>query len=199
MCPRAGAFAAALMAEPRNPIAMDPFATLGLPRRYEIDLERLEANYRELQRALHPDRHAGASASQRRMSMLKAVEVNDAYRALKDELRRADALLALYDGSSGEKKEHPPEDPEFLMEMLELREALSEAKESNHAARVRELHAQVQGMDHKAHQALALTFGTFSEAPTAAELDAVRRLIGRLKYYRRFLDEVNALHEEGGG
>jgi len=176
---------------------MDPFATLGLPRRYEIDAGRLEANYRELQRALHPDRHAGASASQRRMSMLKAVEVNDAYRALKDDLRRAEALLALYDGPGAQKREPQREDPEFLMEMLELREALGEARASNHAARVRELHAEVDVMQRKQRDALAAAFGSLSDAPTLMELDALRRSIGRLKYYRRFLDEVNALYEEG--
>src|SRR6187401_2849327 len=98
---------------------MDPFSTLGMPRRYEIDLRELESRYRELQRALHPDRHAGASASQRRMSMLKAVEVNDAYRALKDDLRRAEALLTAYGDGAGAAQDSRPEDPEFLMQMLE--------------------------------------------------------------------------------
>jgi molecular chaperone HscB len=177
---------------------MDPFATLGLPRRYEIDLDQLESHYRELQRALHPDRHAGASASQRRMSMLKAVEVNDAYRALKDELRRAEALLALYDGARAPGRPEPEEDPDFLIEMLELREALAEAMESNHAARVQELHAKVDRMRADAQRALGQAFAALAAMPTpASELEPVRRLIGRLKYYRRFLDEVAALHEEG--
>src|SRR5882672_5104687 len=57
---------------------MDPFSTLGLPRRYEVDMPQLETSYRELQKALHPDRHAGASASQRRMSLVRAVEVSEA-------------------------------------------------------------------------------------------------------------------------
>ena len=32
---------------------MDPFSTLGLPRRYEIDLRQLESRYRELHAAGH--------------------------------------------------------------------------------------------------------------------------------------------------
>src|SRR5262249_27402541 len=75
--------------------AMDPFATLGLPRRYEIDMQELETRYRELQKALHPDKHAGASASQRRLSLERAIQVNEAYRVLKDDLKRAEALVAL--------------------------------------------------------------------------------------------------------
>jgi hypothetical protein len=83
------------------------------------------------------------------------------------------------------------------MEMLELREALGEARASNHVARVRELQAQVDTLQRKQRDALAAAFGSLSDAPTPVELEAVRRGIGRLKYYRRFLDEVNALHEEG--
>ena len=177
---------------------MDPFATLGLPRRYEIDDAQLEANYRELQRALHPDRHAGASASQRRMSVLKAVEVNDAYRALKDDLRRAEALCALYDGGHGPVGGEP-EDPEFLMEMLELREALAEAKEHNHGERVRDLREQVEALQGQARAELAGAFAALPEhgegAPDGA-LAAVHRAIGRLKYFRRFLDEVDAAQEQ---
>lgn len=174
---------------------MDPFATLGLPRRYEIDLPQLESRYRELQKALHPDRHAGASASQRRMSMLKAVEVNDAYRALKDDLRRAEALLVAYGDETNVQELR--EDPEFLMQMLELREALGEAKEGRDRGRVRELTAQVERMQRRAREELCNAFDALTDAPRAdaEQLEAARRVIGRLKYFRRFLDEVSASHE----
>jgi molecular chaperone HscB len=179
---------------------MDPFATLGLPRRYEIDQTQLEVNYRELQRALHPDRHAGASASQRRMSTLKAALVNEAYRALKDDLRRAEALLALYDGGAvAARPPAPPEDPEFLMQMLELREALAEAKGGKHAQRVQALRADVEALQGEARAALNAAFTALAAAghpAGATELDPARHAIGRLKYFRRFLDEVDAAHEQ---
>ena len=67
---------------------MDPFATLGLARRYDVDPRELETKYRDLQRALHPDRHVSGSPSERRMSLSRAVEVNEAYRLLRDDLAR---------------------------------------------------------------------------------------------------------------
>jgi molecular chaperone HscB len=176
---------------------MDPFATLGLPRRYEIDLRQLESRYRELQKALHPDRHAGAGASQRRMSALKAALVNDAYRALKDDLRRAEALLALYGAATAAGDQR--EDPQFLLEMLELREALSEARQSDDAKRVAELSAQVEAMQRSTRDELCAAFEALAEAATSAELQPAQRAVGRLKYFRRFLDEVGAAQEEGAG
>ena len=57
---------------------MDPFATLGIDRRFDVDLPALEKRHRELSRALHPDRFADAGASERKATLAKAVEVNEA-------------------------------------------------------------------------------------------------------------------------
>jgi molecular chaperone HscB len=172
---------------------MDPFATLGLPRRYSLDSRQLETNYRELQRVLHPDRHGSAAASQRRMNLLKAVEVNEAYRTLKNEVTRAEALLALY--AAGASPEAQQEDPEFLMEVLELREDLSEAHAAGDAVAVR-------AMADRAHRAklaidaqLGGAFETLSQGVSTAALTAARKLLGRLKYFHRFLDEVSAFEQ----
>lgn len=174
---------------------MDPFATLGLPRRYELDLRELEARYRELQRALHPDKHVGASASQRRLSAQKAALVNDAYRALKDDLRRAEALLALH--QDGGQIPEQREDPEFLMEMLELREQLGEAREAEDAATVQQLSAKVRGLHDQARTRLTSAFAEITDRAEPAQLAQIAGLLSRLKYFRRFLQEVDATAGEG--
>src|SRR5687767_12186297 len=73
----------------------DPFATLGLPRSFAVDADALERRYRALQRKLHPDRFALKPAAERRASLERATAVNEAYRVVKDPVRRAEALLAL--------------------------------------------------------------------------------------------------------
>jgi molecular chaperone HscB len=177
--------------------ATDPFATLGLPWRYEIDVPVLEARYRELQRALHPDRHVGAGASQRRLSLSKAVEVNEAYRVLKDDLKRADVLLAHHAQRSPLPSSNA--DNDFLMEVMELREALSEAKHSGDYARVQELAATVHALHASTRSALVAAFDALSAVPVPEALAHVSALIGRLKYYTRFLDEVSVIEEEALG
>jgi len=69
---------------------MDPFATLGIARTFDVDLAAVEKVHRELSRALHPDRYVGASPSERRASLAKAVEINEAWRVLRDPIRRGD-------------------------------------------------------------------------------------------------------------
>ena len=87
---------------------MDPFATLGAPRRFDLDLGALEKTHRELSRALHPDRFASAGASERRAVLEKAASVNEAWRALRDPIRRAEALFSLAGIAVGETHEPKP-------------------------------------------------------------------------------------------
>jgi molecular chaperone HscB len=173
---------------------MDPFATLGLPPRYDLDPSQLEARYRELQRALHPDRHAGASASTRRLSAQKTALVNDAYRTLRDDLRRAEALIAAHGGAA--LLADRAADPEFLLQMLELREQLGEAQDEGNNGRVDVLTAQVSTLQSAARAELAETFRALGAA-SAPELQAkAADLVARLKYFRRFLHEVTSHAEE---
>jgi len=81
---------------------MDPFATLGLAPSFDVDLAAIGKIHRELSRALHPDRYIGASPSERRAALAKAIEVNEAWRIVRDPIRRADALLVLRGVASGE-------------------------------------------------------------------------------------------------
>jgi molecular chaperone HscB len=180
---------------------MDPFATLGLPRRYDIDMQELETRYRELQRALHPDKHAGAGASERRLSLEKAVAVNEAYHALKDDLRRAEALLALFQASdpAHEPSATQPQDAEFLMQVMELREALDEAKEARDRAHVEALTEEVQGQRTAARAELARVFAALEAGTSQTRLAQAASLLGRLKFFERFLEQVSAAQEEARG
>jgi len=172
----------------------DPFTTLGFAQQYAIDKNALDKRYRELQQALHPDRHTAAPASTRALTLQKAVGVNEAYRILGDDLRRGEALLTLLGGQVTEQAA----DPEFLMEMLELREALTEARAAVDAAEVARLAALVEDKASVARTALTAAFAVLESRAARNEralLDA-QHLLGRLRYYRRFQDEVSRFEDE---
>lgn len=173
---------------------MDPFALLGLTPAYTLDRDELEQRYRDLQRALHPDRYTQAPPAERRMALSKAVEVNQAYRVLKDDLQRAEALVKL----RGVATQQQPADPEFLMAIMELREALSEAKAARDLNAVRRLAARVERDDALAQQRFAQQIDQAANAETNnAETNcALANTLSELKYYRRFLDEVAVIEDE---
>lgn len=173
---------------------MDPFDTLGLPARFDLDLSELEQRYRDLQKQLHPDKHVAGSASERRASLSHAMNVNEAYRALKDDLKRAEALVLRFGGSADEKR--GSQDPELLMEVMELREAMAEARDERDLERARKLSADVRAREQAARTALKQTLSALSEANGKASVSQAESSLSRLRYYRRFQDEVDALEEE---
>jgi molecular chaperone HscB len=170
---------------------MDPFATLGIARRYDVDLEALEKTHRELSRALHPDKYVGAGASERRESLSKAVLVNESWRVVRDPVRRAEALFSLSGIAVGETNEPKPE-VGLLMDMMEQREALAEAKAKKDLDAVKQMARAIEGRAAETERALAAGFAGESDRDSLVAL--VARL-GELRYYRRFLEEVSAIED----
>jgi molecular chaperone HscB len=103
------------------------FDLFGLPPRYSIEGETLERSYREIQSQVHPDRFAHAGDAERRASLQWTTRVNEAYRTLKDPVQRAKHLLELQ-GVDVAFETNTAMPPDFLMQQMELREALEEAK-----------------------------------------------------------------------
>ena len=124
------------------------------------------------------------------MALGRAIEVNDAFRVLKDPVRRAEALLARRGIQSGEGKE-PPASPALLMEVMERREALAEIRHSRNTTALRGLIAEVRQIEERTQTALASEFAF--DSPNAAE---ILKRIGELRYYRRFLDEASSIADD---
>src|SRR5262245_15377730 len=71
----------------------DPFETLGIEPKYRLDLKQVEARHRELSKALHPDRYVNKTPAERRLALSRAIDVNSAWRMVRDPVGRAEALL----------------------------------------------------------------------------------------------------------
>lgn len=88
--------------------------------------DHLDTRYRTLQRNLHPDKFAQGTDAEKRWSMQAAGFVNEAYQTLSKPLKRAAYLLSL-NGISVDEETDTQMSPMFLMEQMELREAIEEA------------------------------------------------------------------------
>jgi molecular chaperone HscB len=123
------------------PVPVDYFTFFGLPRKLNIDIAALEKVFYELSRKLHPDLNARAGDREREWSLEQSSMLNDAYRTLKDPIKRTHYLLRL-EGveleeqsksatekarASGEaKKQIVP--PDLLEEVFELNMQLEELR-----------------------------------------------------------------------
>jgi molecular chaperone HscB len=115
--------------------SQDYFALFGLPRRYRFDGAQLDAAYRALQRGVHPDRYAAAGETERRLALQSSARVNEAYRALKDPVSRAQYLLSLH-GIDALGERDTALRMEFLQQELSRRESIAEAHAQGDAAKL---------------------------------------------------------------
>jgi molecular chaperone HscB len=175
----------------------DHFAVFGLPRKFHLDVADLETRYLALQKETHPDRFAKALPRERMEAVVRNTELNDAYKVLKNDVKRAEYLLKLEGLDIGEEKPHPETgatkqlvvDPKLLMEVMELRETLADARGEKDEKRVAALTDDVRGRQKAAMQIVDDGFGAY-ERGDKSKLDAIARALVSLRYYARFMDEV---------
>jgi molecular chaperone HscB len=108
------------------------FELFGLPERFGLDASALDAAYRTLQTEVHPDRHASGSDADRRLALQASARVNEAYRALREPVTRAEYLLSLH-GIDARDETDTRLPLDFLERQLERREQASGAVEAQDA------------------------------------------------------------------
>jgi len=116
--------------------AGDYFSVFSLVPMLDLDLGMLEHQFHKLSRKLHPDRFARASEQEKEWSLADTALLNDAYRTLRDPIRRTEYLLKLRGAEIGE--EHAGKDrkdpsrvpPDLLEEAFDLNMQLEEMRMS---------------------------------------------------------------------
>ncbi|KAL2037639.1 hypothetical protein N7G274_009584 [Stereocaulon virgatum] len=93
---------------------------------FVIDPKALRKEFLQLQARAHPDRHTGHNKS--RAEGTSAL-INEAYKTLQNPLLRAQYLLSLRGIDVAEDERLKVEDPELLMEVLDVRERIEAAQE----------------------------------------------------------------------
>jgi molecular chaperone HscB len=151
-----------------------------------MDLGALDSRYRELQRTVHPDRYASAGEAERRLSMQQATVINEGYRILKDPLKRGRYLLELSGYHLGDEP-HTTRDTAFLMEQMELREALGEVRENSDPFAVLDNLMERIAAD---IVALQVQLRENFERASAADLEDAAAALMKMQFFRRLQEEV---------
>lgn len=118
------------------------FELFGLAPGFALDSAALEQAYRALQSQVHPDKFTHLSPVEQRASMQWSTRVNEAYQALKSPLNRAQYLLQLQGiDALAERDTAMPGD--FLMQQMEWREDMQEAREAADVAALQTIEAEI--------------------------------------------------------
>src|SRR5512146_888367 len=119
----------------------DAFGLLGLPAQFALDPAVIEQAFFERSKEVHPDTYSRAAAAERVAALSQMRALNDAYETLRKPVARAEHLLERAGVTIGDNERL---EPEMIMQVLELREELSEARQGNDRPKLEELQAQMQ-------------------------------------------------------
>ena len=157
------------------------FELFGLSPAFNIDLSKLEANFRAIQSASHPDRFVTCTSAEKLQSMQTATLANSAYLTLKSPALRANYLLGLQ-GIDAIHETNTNMSHDFLIQQMEWREAMDDAKQAKDVVALENLLVEMQVEAKQLQDNLADLFDTKQNYPVAT--DETRKLI--------FIDKVCA-------
>ena len=207
------------------PVPVDYFSFFGLPRKLNLDVANLEREFYQLSRKLHPDIYSGADAREQEWSLEQSSQLNDAYRTLKDPIKRTEYLLRLEGVELEEQSKSATEQaratgqikkqvvpPDLLEEVFDLNMQLEELRlqkkmGEDDPALIEEIGRQKLELEEK-HEALleelkrdwskwdqAVDSGT--EADRLKIRDQMVDMLNRRNYLRNLVRDVNEVLEGG--
>jgi len=127
------------------------FDLFALPAKFAVDMGALDAAYRDVQGQVHPDRFVNASDAEKRVAMQWATRANEAYQTLKNPQKRAQYLCELH-GVDLKTESNTAMPAAFLMQQMEWREALGDARAAKDLEALEALDTEV-GQDRKTRMA----------------------------------------------
>ncbi len=202
---------------------VDYFTFFGLPRKLNVDVAGLEREFYQLSRKLHPDLYSGAEAREQQWSLEQSSQLNDAYRTLKDPIKRTEYLLRLEGVELEEQSKSATEQarasgqvkkqvvpPDLLEEVFDLNMQLEELRMQKKLGEddpslIEEIGRQKLELEEKHEALLDQLKGEWTEwdraVDSGAESDRLKirdrmvDLLNRRSYLRNLVRDVNEVLE----
>ena len=163
------------------------FDLFQLPARFDVDMAALDAAYREVQGRVHPDRFVNALDADKRVAMQWATRANDAYQTLKNPQKRAQYLCEL-NGVDLQTESNTAMPMAFLMQQMEWREALGEARAEKDAD-------ALDALDKDLRMERAALLAQVGKELDAGDFQAAAQGVRSLMFLDKFGDEVQYAYE----
>ncbi|AMB86935.1 co-chaperone HscB [Pseudomonas agarici] len=163
------------------------YALFELQPSFTLDLEQLAVRYRELARAVHPDRFADASEREQRRALEQSASLNEAYQTLKSPAKRARYLLAM--GGRELPLEVTVHDPDFLMQQMQWREELEELQDDADLPGIVVFKQRLKAAQNQLNDSFAACWND------AAQREQAERLMRRMQFLDKLTYEVRQLEE----
>ena len=163
------------------------FELFQLPAQFTIDADALDAAYREVQGRVHPDRFVNATDAEKRVAMQWATRANEAYATLRSPQKRAQYLCEI-NGVDLQTESNTAMPMAFLMQQMEWREALGEARAEKDAD-------ALDALDKDLRMERAALLAQVGKELDAGDFQAAAQGVRSLMFLDKFGDEVQYAYE----
>lgn len=177
------------MSESAIDLQQDFFTLFDLPQRFKFDGDALDRRYRELQTQVHPDKSAHLSDAEQRLAMQGSTRVNEGYQTLRDPIKRARYLLSL-NGVDTQEESNTTMPMDFLMQQMEMREALQEAVDTHDLDTLDELSDATRDEMRQLQQELAEQIDYKQAYVEAAGI------VRKLRFFEKMAEEIADAYDE---
>lgn len=164
------------------------FELFHLPQRFAVDPAALDQAYREVQGKVHPDRFINATDAEKRVAMQWATRANEAYQTLKNPFKRA-AYLCELNGIDLQVESNTAMPRDFLIQQMEWREALEDAKACKDLEALETLETELRAV----RKAKVERIG---ELLDAHDFEEAAHGVRQLMFLEKFGVEVHAVFEK---
>lgn len=169
------------------------FQLFGLSEQFALDNSKLATAFRELQAQYHPDRFVNADDHERRIAVQSTGFINEAHEALKSPRLRARYLLTLK-GVEFDDEIDTTSDGMFLMQQMEMREALEDAQNASDEPEealnaVEKVGKEVRGLSQNLQDVFVSNY-------EANDFNDAKQAVLKMKFFERLSNEVKTLTEK---
>lgn len=164
------------------------FELFHLPQRFAVDMKALESAYREVQNQVHPDKFTTGTDSEKRVALQWAARANEAYQVLRNPFKRAAYLCELH-GVDLQIESNTAMPREFLLQQMEWREALDDARAASDAEGLERLDRELQ-------EARKAEIARIAALLNADDYTGAGRLVRQLMFLDKLDEEVQSVFEK---
>ncbi len=167
------------------------FELFGLQHDFIIDRKALDAAYRKLQQASHPDRFVNESTQFQRKAMQQTTQNTEAYHVLKSPVQRACYLLSM-SGSDFQLSHYTVTDIDLLMQQMQYREQLNTIKEQGDLVKLQHFATNIDNLLAETETTIARLF----QKDNSNESTNLKNHICELQFLNKLTQDLNEVEDQ---
>lgn len=173
---------------------MNYFELFEVPVSIKLDKDLIKNKFYQLSRQYHPDRFANASEAEQSEALERSSLLNRAWKVFQNEDETIRYVLSLH--GLIEEEEKYKLSPDFLMEVMELNEALMEMgmEGENSAEQLADIKTKLEQLLTETYNHVEEIVETYQEATISKEkLLRLKDYYYKKKYLQRILDKIEGM------